>query len=430
MEIVGLNTQIAKSLGAISNKIGLVNIFRRAHLQNSDPRIVAYSASTANAGALTDSFVHLAGGAGVTWKDAFLATIGEAVERYGSSFYDLGRLKKGSARDFDSADIILPAKYALFAKEQYATEGFKFVPFNDDTEIYWDTATDLTDGKMKYLPASFIYMPFSADPRLISEQISTGYAVHSDPNRALLSAICEVVERDAFMISWMNMLDLKKFRIDGELKKFVDSIIPEHFELHLLDMTTDLNVPSVLGILKGSHDFGDFIVVCACSRFDFFSAAKKTIVELCQSVPYFRSLLELDKDYSDFYAVKAFIDHSLFYLHRKEYQPIFDKWLDTKPTLKLTVEVVPEPDVQLKHIVQSFRQLGYPVLVKDKTTVDLEQAGFYLVRAVCPGLIHLNGTYGAYYLGGERLYNVPVRMGLRDHPNTYDTLNHLPHPFP
>lgn len=429
MEIIGTNPQIARSLSVVSQKIGLVNLFRKAHLQHSDPNIVAYSATTADAGALTDSFVHLAGGAGVTWKDAFLATIGEAVERYASSFYDPRALTVAKASDLPDGSYIAPERYALFAPEQYARDGFKFAPFTRDVEVHWDVATDLVTGRDVHVPATFLYMPFRADKTPISEQISTGFAVHSDPHRALLSAIFEVVERDAFMIAWMNMLDLPKLRIEGELKAFVDAIIPGHLDLHLLDMTTDIGLPSVLGILRGRQDFGDFIVVCASTRSDYLSAAKKTVVELCQSVPYFRNLLEQEKDFSDFANVRTFVDHSLVYIHRKDLLPVFDKWLETPATISVTAEPEQEPQVQLRQVVRRFADHGYTILAKDKTTADLAEAGFRLVRAVCPGFVHLNGTYGHYYLGGERLYDVPRRMG-HDVRNTYATLNHLPHPFP
>lgn len=429
MDIIGVNSQIARSLSVISPKIGLVNMLRKAHLQQSDPDMVAYSAVTADAGVMTDSFQHLAGGAGLTWKDAFLATIGEAVERYASSFYDRDKLRRARANDFAIDEIIAPERYALFAPEQYARPDFKFAPFTRDLELHWDTTVDLVDGRTKYVPASFLYMPFRIDPHPISEQISTGFAVHSDPYRAMLSAIFEVVERDAFCIAWMNMLDLPKLKIDGELKQFVDAIIPGHFDLHLLDMTTDIGLPSIVGIMRGRHDFGDFVVVCASTRADYMSAAKKTIIELCQAVPYFRNLLEQEKDFEEFSSVRTFSDHSLFYLRRKDLQPIFDKWFDSRPSLSVTAQPEQEPQVQLRQVIRTFADHGYTILAKDKTTPDLAEAGFTLVRAVCPGFVHLNGTYGQYYLGGERLYDVPARMGHNVH-NSFDTLNHLPHPFP
>ena len=256
-------------------------------------------------------------------------------------------------------------------------------------------------GKKNIAPAIFLYMPFKEDDALISEQISTGFAVHSDQNKAFLSSVFEVVERDAFMITWMNKLPVPKIKISGKLSDLVNRIIPPHFELHLFDMTTDIKIPSVFGILKGKHDFGEFIMVCAATRLNLFEAAKKTVVELCQSIPYLRSLLEEKKDYEDFQNVRSFQDHSLFYIKRKDLWHVFDTWLHKKPQIDIpdkqhTISFLD----QINYIVSVFREKGYPLLVKDKTTPDLQQAGFTLMRAVCPNLIHLNGSYGAYYLGG------------------------------
>lgn len=413
----------------ISPRLGIVNTFRKAQLHSSDPNIVAYSATTADVGRLTDSFQHLAGGAGLTWIDAFLATIGEAAERYGSSFYKLAQLRQARQRDLPADEVVDCSRYALFADQQYDKPGFPFVRFTPDLELYWDRATDLTDGRDRYVPAAFLYMPFRADAELITEQISTGFAIHSDPHLALLSAIFEVVERDSFMIAWMNLLPLPRIRITGELKQFTDAILPRHFELCLLDMTTDLGVPSVMGLMRGHHDFGEFIVACAASRNDIMAACRKTVIELSQSIPYFRNLLELDKDFTEFESVKTFAEHSLFYLHRADLRGVFDAWFDTPATV--TIDRVPEqpPVAQVRNVVRKLRDAGYHALAKDKTTPDLKEAGFCLVRAVVPGLIHLNGTYGSYFLGGERLYAAPQRMG-HTIANDYESLNHLPHPFP
>ena len=429
MKILGGNTQIAKSLSLISPKLGLLQGLHRAHIQNSDPNVISYSTTTADARVFTDSFTHLAGGAGLGWKNAFLATVGEAVERYGSSFYQVDRMMNKAACEFNGGEIVPIDKYALFAPQQYEQDDFPFVPFTKDLPLHWDQAFDIVEQKQKYVPAIFLYMPFQADEKPIAEQISTGFAVHSDLQLATLSAIFEVAERDAFSISWLNMLELPKIRIEGELRELVNNIIPKHLEIHLLDMTTEVGVPSVVGILKGDQDFGDFIAVCACARYDLFSATEKTIIELCQSVPYARLLKEQDRKFDRYEEVQTFADHSLFYLYRRDLWPIFDKWLDAKPTISVKREKPVAPIEQINGLKKKFAQHDIPILLKDKTTNDLDEAGFRLVRAVCPGMIHLNGTYGNYYLGGKRLYSAPAAMGY-DVRNTYETLNHLPHPFP
>lgn len=431
MRVTGTSSVLFRALEVISPRIGIVNHILRAHGQTVDANIVAYSATAANPGAFTHGTVHLSGGAGVTWQDAFLATIGEALERYGSTFYRTDKLVRARARDLPPGRTIHPSRYALFADQQYERPGFRFVRFTEDIELYWDTATDLIDGIDKFVPATFIYMPYNADPQPISEQISTGFAAHTHPWQAVERAICEVIERDAFTIAWTNLLPLPRLRLKGELEDLAARLLPAHCELCLLDMTTDIAVPGTVGLLKGKLDFGEFIAVCAASRPYMDEAVRKTLIELCQAIPYFRALLAEEHDYSDFNNVRKFVDHSLFYLYRKDLWHVFEPWFATEPTEEVPIPSQRETDPRkrVKMLVSALKQHSYNVLVKDKTLSDVQDDGFYLVRAVCPELIHLNGTYGEYYLGGKRLYETPRKMGY-DISNTYETLNHLPHPFP
>jgi ribosomal protein S12 methylthiotransferase accessory factor len=432
MQIQGLHAQVARSTQLISRKLGIVRDFRRGHNQTFDPRIVSYSATTCDPRAFSDdALVHQAGGAGLTWMPAFLATVGEAVERYGSGFYRREALVRATARDLRAAGHVIagPEDFALFHASQYEREGFPFTPFTDELEIHWERMRDLASGEDVLCPAVFVYMPFRADPVMISEQISTGFAAHGDPVRAALGGIFEVVERDAFMIAWMNELPLPKLRLSGALGRMAADTIPSHFDLHLLDMTTDIGLPSVVGLMRGEHDFGPFIAVCAATRFTLMEAARKTVIELCQSIPYYRSLVDDDRRFERFEDVRTFADHGIFYIKRPDLMGMFDPWLKAQASVDAPEVAEPDPVRQLGGVVRRFARQGRRILVRDKTTPDLKAAGFSLQRVVIPGLIHLNGDYAAYYLGGRRLYEAPAIMGHKV-ARTFETLNRLPHPFP
>ena len=47
-----------------------------------------------------------------------------------------------------------------------------------------------------------------------------------------------------------------------------------------------------------------------------------------------------------------------------------------------------------------------------------------------PDLQPLDADYQHRFLGGTRLYEVPVRLGYRERPPRLDELNPYPHPFP
>lgn len=68
---------------------------------------------------------------------------------------------------------------------------------------------------------------------------------------------------------------MPKIRIDRELKSFVERVLPSHLKFHLFDMTTDMKVPSVFGILTGEYDFGEFIAFSVATRMTYKEAVKK-----------------------------------------------------------------------------------------------------------------------------------------------------------
>jgi ribosomal protein S12 methylthiotransferase accessory factor len=401
---------------------------------NSDPMMYAISANNCETKVLNDEYyAGKSGGCGFCWEQAVMSALGEGVERYCSTFYDKKGLILGSYNELlnKGSKAIRPGDFSLFHTEQYNDKQFPFIPFTDDTKVYWEQVTDMFTHEKVYCPATFVYMPFSIDNVNISEQISTGFAAHTDFYRAFLNGLYEVIERDAFMITWMNKLNVPKIAITGKLTDFVNAVVPKHMSIHLFDMTTDIKVPSIMGMLTGKHEFGDFVAFSAATRMTYTEAIQKTTLELCQSVPYYRYLLYKNKkEMKDFRELISFEDHSIFYTRRPEYNHVFADWRDKTPekTVPFGEEKVHEPISIMKDVLHMFQEKKINIYCKDITTVDVSEENFKVLRVICPTLIPLNGTYGRYYLGGNRLYEAPEKMGFNR--TTYETLTQMPHPFP
>jgi ribosomal protein S12 methylthiotransferase accessory factor len=157
------------------------------------------------------------------------------------------------------------------------------------------------------------------------------------------------------------------------------------------------------------------------------------ILEAGQAVSYFRYLLGERKDWmpdDDFNHILNFEEHSIFYIKRPEYQNVMDIWRNAKPTLHIDFNEKQDvnPHGMIKYIVRILKEKNYNVLVKDITTPDVNQSGFYCLRVIVPQLLQMGGAYPFYFHGGKRLYEVPQLMGYKS--NSYDELNKFPHPFP
>jgi ribosomal protein S12 methylthiotransferase accessory factor len=425
-----------KSSRAISFMYGIVKSVNRASRFNADPLINCFGIHTGDTSYLgAAKYAGRSSGCGKSLFDAYISTIGETIERYCPAFFDPQKLVE-SSYDNLGLNAVPPSEYSMFHESQlseFEKNGRKMQPFNNETVLYWDKCIDLTNGKETYCPATFLYLPWLADRRPILYGVSTGLAAHSNFHKAVLTGLWEAIERDSFVLTWFQKIVPPKLYITEEIHKFINQIVPEDYEWNFFDITYDLGVPTVFGICLGKSDYGDFIAVGTATRSTLGEALKKTILEIAQTIPYFRYCLRINKNWTptdNFNELNDFEKHSIFYIKRPEYRNVFDRWLKATPSKM--VDLYEKCDLSAQEsvlkIVKILKEHNYNVLLKDLTTIDAQQCGMFCVRVVVPQLLQMTGSYEYYPLGGKRLYEVPEKMGYV--VNDYEHLNKFPHPFP
>jgi len=231
----------------------------------------------------------------------------------------------------------------------------------------------------------------------------------------------------------MQEIVSEKLIIDEEIQSYINNKFPTNYEWHFFDIAYDIKVPSVLGICIGEAEYGKFIAVGSSTRKTYGEATKKVMQEIGQAVPYFRYLLGERKNWipdDDYSKIQNFEEHSIFYTKRQDLWYIFDKWRNAKPSKKIDFnESFKRNDKEeILNIISILKNKNYNVLFKDITTPDIRQLGFFSIKIFIPQLLQLAGSYPFYFLGGNRLYDVPKIIG--KHSKTFDELNKFPHPFP
>lgn len=424
---------LINGLHTMSNELGILYHVVKLPRLNNDPMQVNYGVWPSDTLYLSgEKFGGRSAGCGNNWEEAILGTIGETVERYAPAFYNIKDSISASFKNLNK-HAIKPSEFVLFHDKQHSDERFRIEKFTEDIEVSWFPTIDLTNGKETWLPAQFIYLPFNYDKEYITANTSTGLAAHSNYYKAILTALYEVIERDSFVITWLQEIVSDKIIIDSEIQSFLNKKFPTEYEWHFFDITYDINVPSVLGICIGEAEYGKFIAVGSSTRQTFGEATKKVIQEIGQAVPYFRYLLGERKDWmpdDDFTKIQDFEEHSIFYTKRTDLWHIFDKWRNANPTKKIDFD---EPfsrndKEEILHLMSILKNKNYNVLLKDVTTPDIRQLGFYSIKIFIPQLLQLAGSYPFYFLGGKRLYDVPKQLGYQS--KKFDDLNKFPHPFP
>jgi ribosomal protein S12 methylthiotransferase accessory factor len=74
-------------------------------------------------------------------------------------------------------------------------------------------------------------------------------------------------------------------------------------------------------------------------------------------------------------------------------------------------------------------ELGHEMYAVDLTTPDVASCGYFVVKVLIPSLQPLEGDHSHRFLGGNRLYTLPERLGYPGE-RSFESLNPLPHPYP
>jgi ribosomal protein S12 methylthiotransferase accessory factor len=378
------------------------------------------------------------GGASVDPRIAAAKAMGEAVERYCGALYDPEELPLSTSRDA-GFECVPPGDFALFSPEQYAESGFPYVPFGDDTPVRWVAAFDAADCVERHVPAAMVYVPYfyyqGSGDSPITEPISTGLACGRGPAESALGAVCEVIERDAFTLTWQCMLTPPEIDTESLDPGDLDLVLrfrAAGFAVHLFDITTDLQVPSVMTVLRGLRRDQAAFSFAAASAPDPATAVRKALEELEHTRRYSQQLmnvlprLEVTEGHDN---VLDQVDHLNFWCDHENawYARFLFERGETVPVTSLPRVPGDTDHARLRHIVRLLADHGHHTLLADLTTADVESAGLSVVRAVVPGLhpLHMGHRYRA--LGGRRIREVSQRLG---YGAVDGAGNPAPHPFP
>ena len=362
-------------------------------------------------------------GKGSTAEQGEASALMEAIERYSGIFQgDEIRTTRRFA-DFAAGEAIHPNDVLLFSEAQYRRHQERSdddevtptpAPFNPSAQIEWSPVWSLRHERFKYLPSSLLYFFYRGG----------GYQHHADSNgcaagntleEAIVQGFLELVERDAYAIWWYNRLQ----RPQVDLGQFADSYIHdlEHQlaetgrRLWVLDITSDLGIPAFVTIAHWMKDGQEFIDFGSGAHFDARIAVLRAMTELNQflSIGLMGARAQVPS--------REGSSESAFRLQEHPYlAPSGASAMRPEPGAKFGRL---EAGKQVSACVEIAKRAGLDFLVLDQTRPDIEVS---VVRVIVPGLRHF---YRRFAPG--RLYDVPIKLGWREHPLSEHELNPL-HP--
>jgi ribosomal protein S12 methylthiotransferase accessory factor len=382
------------------------------------------------------------GGASTNRHVAIAKAMGEAIERYSCAFYDPAGFVFAAYRDLQ-ARAVQPSLLAPYDAAQFGWKDFPWHPFKVDTPVHWARGVSLHNGHEILLPAAAVYIPYHyrgpTHSAFILQPISTGLACGTSFEEAALSALCEVLERDAFTITWQARLchpHVAERTLPRSIQDLIERFNAVGIEVKLMDMTNDIGVPSMLSIALCNAATSPAVAVAAATDPSPERALVKALDELAHTRKYAKHLMrytpEVPVDVAGGHPmVKSQRDHLRFYCPQSA--KAFAEFAFSSTAVKhfddLADLSLGNTSEQLGEVVQKTIAAGLEPIAVDLTTPDIRSLGLHVVRVVAPGAHPLYMGHGNRALGIRRLYDVPPKCGYRGLAHG-DMDNPYPHPFP
>lgn len=370
-------------------------------------------------------------GSGLDLQTAMTRAIGEAIERYSTCVFSDEQFIWATAAELGEEALDLDQLPAC-SEEELAHSMCPVRPVDKNAPIRWVRGVSLISGRVVWIPAVMVYLhiPPKSPGERFNLPISTGCAAHVSVEQALVSAICEVIERDSISLTWLQQLPLPRVEfnvIPDALQPFIERQQASCVETLLFDATTDLGIPTIYSVeLSPNNRTLATLVMCA-TDLDPIRCIEKVMRESASSRSALQNSTLQGPGDPDLF-------HSVFdgasYMGRPERQSAFD-FLTHSPNRRRVTDL-PSLDTgdsvkNLALLIGRLRSLGMEAYAVDLSTDEALRAGLRVVRVIIPQLQPLTFSFRARFLSHPRLYEAPHRMG---YPvRSEDAINPWPQPF-
>jgi ribosomal protein S12 methylthiotransferase accessory factor len=428
-----------------SHYLGLFGTGRELRANGDEPRLLTTRVSTGDTSVLwppsrrpeTVSAQSLRSSmrgtsSGLISQERNIRAHSEALERYCTSMFSEEQFVIATAAELGSEALDLES-IPKCSRTELAHPKCPLVMADKTKPIRWVRAISLLDGRSIYLPVVMVFTRtgFVNSSERFWVPITTGCASHVSYEQALVAAICEVIERDALSIVWLQRLSLPKVLIDNVPEELAMlwtfyQRSSHHMEYLFFDATTDLGVPTIHGLRRAAWNTRLTSVVACSTSLNPIVAVRKVMHELTAFPLALERVKDVPQSLDDFTKVS----HGATYMAHYEHQHAFRFLVDTphsRPLANIAFSGSYSDKTALENIIQRFRSKDLDLYAIDLSTDEALRLGMRVVRVIVPGLQPLGFQYRARFLGHPRLYEAPKQMGHPVYPET--ELNPWPQPF-
>lgn len=422
--------EIAEKLRAA----GIVRAFAPRHSPSDEPQIREWHIRYRDA---EESFA-----GGTTLDDdraALSAALAEATERhiwFEMTDYFVDERRASRADISQIGEMLAPERFTGFSDEfRHAHPRYEL----RDVPYTWLRGTNLLEKTPVYLPAQVIsgserlrHARHKDEPTIVYP-ITTGLATWPTQEGAYLRGIVEGIERDAFMVTWLNQLSPPRFDVEAlcarnpALSKLVAHVRRYRLEPHFVRLVTDAPTHVICAILEDTTGNAPRFGIGLKAGADAANAAEGAIFEALRGRRGARLFLG-QKNEGDAPVAMRDVGHYRRVLY----------WAEKNCAERLAFLIagatqdIREPwdtdseSAHLQRLLTWIREKGYACAAVSFTRSKANLTPWHIELTIIPELHPMHFREHEPYLGGKRLTEVPRALGYtpRNKPYLDD-----PHPF-
>lgn len=382
------------------------------------------------------------GGSNLGNREALSAALAEALERYlwhETADYFLAPIVATTMLIKNKHLYISPESFVGFSENQRNKN--KTLTLGPEAKYLWVKGNSLTHEQQIYIPAqtvsgwhgSLVHRGKIEEP-YIREIITTGLATWPTREGAVLRGALEIVERDAYMIMWLNQISLPVINLvllaknDVDLRRLLEKCERYRLEVHLIQLITDAPTHAVCAILKDKTSKESGVTLGLKAGPSLQRVAMGAITEALRIRYTARIQLEKRTESKEKKGHSATLHHNrlLYWTMDGQYKNL----AFMKSGKEITPHIAPwEKDSEEEHLSRLTvwcREKKYELASVSLGTSEKNPTRWHVEMVVMPELQPMHQNEKNLPLGGERLKSIPRLFGYEPRAEPFVD---RPHPF-
>jgi len=379
-------------------------------------------------------------GFGKNLETVFSQALGEFLERYFLTLYRRDTLLRASPstlkrKKFNCIDLDLIAGFSEKQKDKISR-----YQWNEESIFSWEWVERVATKEKVFVPAQLVYWTYALEERepRLRETNTNGAGGYFSREGAILSGLYELIQRDAFVIFWLNSISPPK--VDPatvpseEFQELYQASIRYGFKVHCLNITSDIGIPIFAVIIEDETKNWPRLSMGMGCNIDPLKAINRALIEAWSVYDWLRprtpySLKDQYIPFSDSNIGQS--ERCRLFANPLFYEKVSFLLSGLQNSFSHSMLVVPPSVSEKEEMNQLVRHIegfgeGYQMYAFEAKSSILSTLGYHSVRVIVPQLVPLYLQEIHAYLGAKRLKEAPLKLGL--HPA--EEFNPIPHPFP